>query len=99
MIHEENSPQSFAGALNGPSAQLHNDTSTGEGLLLTHLRGMKAPLPRWGAQAGLGKEEGAPLLPLRTTPHGTGLICHCSKGGFPSLPPFPRGDGAESPLR
>lgn len=30
-------------------------------------------------------------MSLRTTPYGTGLISHCSKGGFPSLPPFPRG--------
>lgn len=30
-------------------------------------------------------------MSLRTTPYGTGFISHCSKGGFPSLPPFPGG--------
>lgn len=40
---------------------------------------------------GWGRRRGGPLLSLRTTPYGTGLISHCSKGGFPSLPPFPRG--------
>lgn len=97
MIQEENSPQSFAGVVDGPSAQLHNDTTTGEGgLHFMHWREMKAPLPRWGAQAGVGKEEEAPLLSLRTTPCGPGLISRCSKGGFPSMPPFPRGMRGQS---
>lgn len=29
-------------------------------------------------------------MSLRTTPYVTGLISHCSKGGFVSLPPFTR---------
>lgn len=91
MINEENSPQRLAEVVNGPSAQLHSDTPAGEGLLSTHLSEVKAPVPRWGAQPRVGKEEGAPLLPLRTTSYIAGLISHCSKGGFPPLAPFPRG--------